>query len=360
MKPSFQKEKRTGFPELKRQVDRAIGKNFRKSCDRRILLNALLLLSLFTVLIISMWIYASSSAPFISCAVLLGMLSLPLLLNIGHEAIHGNFTSSPITNRIGKFIFFMLGTSSYFWELRHIYSHHTCTNILEWDLDIEQSTVIRLSGAQECRAYHRYQYLYMPFAFMFYTLNWFFIRDLRDLFKSRFGTKIIIQHPLYQILFLFGAKAWHITFLILIPYYLSGNLTLSLAGFFAFHLSASLTTTLVLVSTHIGEDQEICQVQEDGQLPYSWIEHQIRSTGDFCTKSTIALHFFGGFNHHLAHHLFPNVPYLLYPRITPLIIDYCRLNNLPYHHYDNLYSCVKSHFIRLKKNSLPDETFFQL
>ena len=122
----------------------------------------------------------------------------------------------------------------------------------------------------------------------------------------------------------------------------------ALFGFIVFHFSASLTTTLVLVSTHVGVEHELIDTDDQFKLPYTWIEHQIRTTGNFNTNSFFALHFFGGFNHHLTHHLFPNIPYSLYPQITPLLQKYCLQNNLPFVSYSNLSQCVKSHFKRLK------------
>ena len=156
-----------------------------------------------------------------------------------------------------------------------------------------------------------------------------------------------MSHPSSKIFWLLISKIWHFSFLMFIPIVLGQSFSIAVLGFFIYHFTTSITTALVLVSTHIGEDHELINADGKTTMPHTWIEHQIRTSGSFSIKSKLATHFFGGFNHHLAHHLFPNIPYAFYPQITPLIEEYCIRNNLPFVCYPNLYTCIKSHFNRL-------------
>jgi linoleoyl-CoA desaturase len=345
------------FKELRKEVLETIGKNFKQESDKITLLKGLLLVGLFTLSIITYWYNAANPIIFLGMSFLLGILCLPLVLNIGHESVHHNFSTDDKINIIGKNIFYLLGTSAYFWELRHLSSHHTFVNIKGWDTDIEQSNIIRLDSEQAFKKHHRFQCLYMPIAFLFYTIIWFFIRDFKDTSIKQYGAKTIQKHPTKELILLGLAKIWHLLFLILIPYLISKNLSLALCGFFIFHLSASLITTFALISTHVGEDQEMINPAESGELPYTWLEHQFKTTADFSTDSFITSHFFGGFNHHVAHHLFPNIPNVFYPKITPIIKKYCAANEMNYIQYPNLIACAKSHFKRLKANSFIIEPF---
>ncbi len=350
MNPKFnQNNKINNFHALQKTVNEIIKDVDSKHTNfKALILSGTLFLSYLTG-IWGLWIQATNSYYYFLIAIFLGIMCVPLILVIGHESIHGNVTNNTVVNSIGKNIFYFLGTSPYFWKLRHLNAHHYYTNIRKWDLDIEQSKLIRLDESQEWNKIHKFQAYYMPFLFMFYTLNWFFFRDFKDIRKRQFGTKKLSSHPIQKIILLFCAKIWHLLFLIIIPLQLGQSLPYVLIGFFIFHFAASLTTTLVLVSTHIGENHELLSVENE--MPYTWIEHQIRTSGDFSTSNSFVLHFFGGFNHHLTHHLFPNIPYSLYPKITPLVKNYCLENNLPYNNYPNLFSCVKSHFIRLMQYS---------
>lgn len=298
-----------------------------------------------------MLMYNSSSAiSYLIFAVILGVTCLPLILNIGHEAVHNVFSENKVINNLGRRIFDILGTSSYFWELRHISSHHAYANVKDWDLDIEQSKIIRLSSYQKHKKHHRFQHLYMPIAFCFYTIIWFFIRDFTDIKKKKFGTKNIERHPIGKIILLFISKLFHICLLIIIPLLITKNFLLVFSGFLLFHLAASIATTFALISTHVGINQEIVS-PNDSVLPYSWAQHQLRTTADFSTNSRFMLHFFGGFNHHVAHHFFPKIQHIYYPRITPIIKKLANTHQIPYNSYNNLIECAGSHLKRLKKHS---------
>lgn len=345
------KNKEDDFAALKNQANQILAEHNHAKTNRQLLFRALGLFVVYVACIITFWLLPSGSYFYFLLASILGMLCVPLILMIGHEAIHGNFTNKTKINQWGSGVFYFLGTSPYFWKLRHLNAHHPYTNIRNWDLDIEQSKLIRLDAGQQWEKFHRFQAIYMPFLFMMYTLNWFFFRDFKDINNDIFGNKQKLKHPKGKIIALFVAKLWHFSFLIVVPLLLGQQIGLVIAGFFVFHFAASLTTTLVLVSTHIGTPHELIHTEEGEDLPYDWVEHQIRTSGDFSTKSSFVLHFFGGFNHHLSHHLFPNIPYFLYPKITPLVKQYCEANELPYNHFPTLIDCIKSHFIRLHQYS---------
>ena len=336
------------FDALKHEVFQLLPDDYRTKANPVMIFKAIILLGFFVAILLMVCFATLKPYIQIMLMMVLGVLTLPLILNIGHEAVHRNFSTNDKVNKWAKGVFFLLGTSAYFWELRHNSSHHAFTNVKDVDLDIEQAKIIRLSKQQEFRWYHKFQHFYMPFAFCLYTLLWFFSRDFKDLGKKRFGLKTVKKHPKQEVLKMAGAKIWHIMAFLVLPYLTAQNLGLALSGFFVFHISASIVTTFALISTHVGEVQEIVNPSKDGCLPYSWAAHQLKTTADFSPNSISALHFFAGFNHHVAHHLFPGVPHVYYPKITPLIKKQAAIYGLKYNCYPNLVSCAKSHFKRLR------------
>jgi len=353
IKPKYKASDSSFFKELRMEVKLAL-----KDKPKHLLvlhLKAIVLVVSF-LLCMAVYIgYADQWTIALPAAVAMGLLSLPMVLNIGHEAVHGTFSKNKRLNRLAKWVFQLLGTSAYFWELRHISSHHHFGNVAEWDLDIEQSKIIRLSKWQKHEGHHKHQHLYMPIAFCFYTLIWFFLRDFKDLERRQFGSKKVEQHPRTELIKMGIAKLFHISTLLLLPYAISGSLGLTLLTFFSYHISASIVTTFALVSTHVGERQQIVEPDARGQLPHSWAEHQLMTTADFATKNRLLTHYFGGFNHHVAHHLFPNVPHIHYPIVTRLIKKHAKKNALPYHVYPNLFATSISHLRRLKTLSVEPE-----
>jgi len=349
-KPTYARPKTSFMNDTRTEVMAFIKQNPKGKTP--VHLKAIFLILLFASGTLLLW-QSESSLSYLFCAAALGVLTLPIILNIGHEAVHGSFSKNKKINKWGKMVFHLLGTSAYFWELRHISSHHVYANVSGWDMDIEQSSVIRLADQQQHKPRHKYQHLYMPFVFCFYTLIWFFLRDFKDITTHKFGNKRVDKHPRIELLKLLLAKVFHLQCFIGIPLLLGHSATTTLLGFLTLHISASIVTTFALVSTHVGEEQEI--VPNTQELPYSWAEHQLKTTADFGSSSWFLTHYFGGFNHHIAHHLFPNVSQVYYPKITQIIKKQATTNGLTYHHYSNLFLTAISHIRRLKTLSVePD------
>ena len=206
-RPQYAKPQTSFYNDTRTEVNQYLKQNPKGKA--LIYIKALLLVVLFGTGVAAMWL-TTNTAFYILLAITLGTLTLPIVLNIGHEAVHKTFSPNKRINNAAKLVFQLLGTSAYFWELRHISSHHVYSNVSDWDMDIEQSSVIRLADQQEYKSRHKYQHLYMPLVFCFYTLIWFFFRDFKDIKTKQFGIKSIERHPTIEILKIFLAKAFHI------------------------------------------------------------------------------------------------------------------------------------------------------
>ena len=77
-----------------------------------------------------------------------------------------------------------------------------------------------------------------------------------------------------------------------------------------------LTIIVILLTTHMLEDSHFPDPDENGLMPYSWSKHQVLTTSDYATDSGIITHLFGGFNHHVIHHLFQHICHIHYPELT--------------------------------------------
>jgi linoleoyl-CoA desaturase len=78
--------------------------------------------------------------------------------------------------------------------------------------------------------------------------------------------------------------------------------------------------------------------------------HQISSANDFHPFSTVANFIFGGFNCHVAHHLFPSVPHPYYPDISRIIYRNLAGKNIAIHQTSYL-GGIASHIRLLKQVS---------
>ncbi len=316
---------------------------------------AVFLLLLFVLIRLVLIFNSQTLWLFYLCNILTGIIALPIILNIGHDAVHNNFSGNKFINKLGSGVFYLFGTSTYFWKLRHIHAHHAYTNVPDWDQDIAQSKIIRLHTKQKHLWFHQLQYVYMPFLFSIYTLNWFFYRDLKDIFSHRFGNKIIQRHPAVQIFLLLVSKFSFLFLMMIVPVlWLDVPISAALIGFLLFNISAGLTVTLALVSTHVGSQQAFVQ-PINNQLPYSWEIHQLKTTADFATKNKFITWFFGGFNHHVAHHIFPGISHVHFNAITPIIQRTTQEFDITYFESPTLISAIREHFTLLKIRGLKDE-----
>ena len=121
------------------------------------------------------------------------------------------------------------------------------------------------------------------------------------------------------------------------------------------HIAASVLGVVALISTHVDEHADFSVADEKG-IGMSWAEHQMHVTKDFSPDSKIANFLFGGFTHHVAHHLFPGIAHTYYPRITPVIKRYADDYGLEYRAYP-FHEAIASHFRLLKASGSRENLF---
>jgi linoleoyl-CoA desaturase len=198
----------------------------------------------------------------------------------------------------------------------------------------------------------------MWFLYFFYTLNWLFVRDFKDFYGKRDNyLKRVTEIPQIEYFKLFAAKTLNLFLMLGLPILVLGQPWYMIAAaFLVMHFSASAFGVTALLSTHADEDADFPLLGDDGQINSTWAEYQVAATKDFCTGSRLANILFGGFNHHVAHHLFPTVAHTYYPRITPLIREIAEEYDLDYRSYP-LHEAIYSHFMLLKKNGASENLF---
>lgn len=287
--------------------------------------------------------------------ILLGWSTIVLFINAFHDAAHGAVFKSKRNNHIFMHVLELFGSNSYLWSKRHILLHHPYPNVQNWDTDIKQSDIVRIFPDSPYLNMHKYQHLYMWLIYPFYTLNWLFIRDFKDFFGTKDNyVKRILSIPRKEYIKLFAAKLFNIFYLIIIPALLLNHpWYIIVMAWIAMHISASLLGVIALISTHVDEDAVFPMPPSDGKMSTTWAIHQMTVTKDFSADSRVANFLFGGFTHHVAHHLFPGVAHTYYPRITPIIRRYAAEYNLPYTCYP-FYEAIKSHYYLLKKSGKPE------
>lgn len=353
-RPVFQRPKPDDFYiKLLKEVEENVLRNNRYYWQN--IAKAFLFLGMYFGFYVCILAFGNDTSLLYFFYMLLGFTTIMLFINAFHDAAHGALFRKKAYNDAFMYVLELFGTNNWLWQKRHIGLHHPLPNVPDWDIDIKQSDIIRIFPNSPLLEAHRYQHIYMWFIYPLYTLNWLYIRDFKDFFGTRDNyVKQLTKIPTVEIYKLFAAKIFNLTYLLIVPMVLLPQAWYIILGaWFVFHFSASALGVIALVSTHVDEDATFPLAPEDGKFATTWAEHQMIVTKDFSADSSIANFIYGGFTHHVAHHLFPTVAHTYYPAITPIIKKYAQEYDLPYTCYPFTHA-VRSHFRLLKNCGHPE------
>ncbi|RYF85713.1 MAG: acyl-CoA desaturase, partial [Chitinophagaceae bacterium] len=220
--------------------------------------------------------------------ILLGMTMAFIGFNICHDALHGAYSSNKKVNKALGFIFNIIGANTYVWNLTHNIVHHSYTNIIDHDEDIEIAPgLIRVNESDKINKLQRYQHIYAFFLYSLTMLSWIFRKDYLKFFKKNIGNSHVNKHPGAEYVKLFLYKAIYYALFIVLPLLL---MSLSwwqfLIGFVAMHLAEGLVLGLVFQLAHVVEDTEIRHA-DNNAIHDAWAVHQLKTTANFAPASRL-------------------------------------------------------------------------
>ncbi|WP_298900390.1 fatty acid desaturase [uncultured Psychroserpens sp.] len=255
---------------------------------------------------------------FLLCYVAYGFITLLFAFNFSHDLSHNTvFKSRKVNNLFYILSFTIVGAHAEAWKKRHINSHHYAPNVEGYDSDLKITKLIRVIPNSEFYWFHRFQYVYAPIAYMSYSLFWICIKDLVILFsKDNFRRKKNIKYYASFCL----QKGIYIIITLLLPLLFSQQMWYAVVfGFLIMHMTLSLFLLFTFFMTHHVESTLYPTVNKDGLINTSWLMNQIGSSNDMHPFSHIANFIFGGFNNHVAHHLFPHIHHVHYPKLNKIL-----------------------------------------
>ncbi|MDG1434547.1 MAG: fatty acid desaturase [Saprospiraceae bacterium] len=180
---------------LRSRVNQYFRKNkIKKTANGFAKMKAIFLIIAYLLAFISIF-FSQTILQLYFCYSISGVLTIFVALNIAHDAAHSTFSKHKSINNFLLYTFDFLGASGYIWRLKHVHSHHPHVNIPNMDGDIKQSNLVRISPSSPFFSFHRYQYLNMPFLYLFYTLIWLMFRDFKDFLQTDISGKPSVKHP---------------------------------------------------------------------------------------------------------------------------------------------------------------------
>ncbi|TXK36751.1 acyl-CoA desaturase [Pontibacter qinzhouensis] len=353
------KDKSLFFPTLRNRVDAYFEEHaVSKNANTTMIIKTIVLLTCYI-------------APFVLLLALQPDLGLSLLLwfimglgvagigmSIMHDANHGAYSNSKIVNSLMGYTLNLVGGSASNWKLQHNILHHTYTNVVEMDEDIQDRLVLRFSPHTKVKFYHKIQWLY---AFVFYgllTLYWVLAKDFVQyaLFikngvnpNSKAENKVFLFKLIYTKLLYFAVILAVPVFVFNIPF------LEVLLGFFVMHFVAGIVLTVVFQLAHTVEGTSHPRPTEHGIIENDWAIHQLNTTVNFSRKSKLISWYVGGLNFQIEHHLFPRVCHVHYPAIAPIVKQTAEEFGIPYMENETFGQALRSHIATLHRfGKLPD------
>ncbi|TAE04912.1 MAG: hypothetical protein EAZ95_20255, partial [Bacteroidetes bacterium] len=264
---------------------------------------------------------------FILCFVSYGILSILFAFNFAHDFSHNTIFASRWWNNAGfTFIYTLTGAHAEAWKYRHVHSHHFAPNVKDYDSDLKITSLIRVEPNAKRYWFHKFQHFYAPLAYTTYSLFWVFIKDFAIyLFDKEYPKKKTL---VYHVSF-WGQKIAYFGYILVLPLLFSyQSWQIVLLAFLLMHLLQSLFLLFTFFMTHHIEGLFYPETDEAGYIQTSWVRNQILSSNDFYPFSPFANFIFGGFNNHIAHHIFPHIHHVHYPRLNKILYEVLQKNNI--------------------------------
>ena len=346
-------DKNQFFSTLRQRVDQYfIQNNISPYANTTMIVKTIVLFAAYLLPFFIMLSLQPSFWPSMLLWLIMGISVAGIGMSVMHDANHGAYSSNKKVNEWVGYSLNLLGGAVFNWKLQHNVLHHTYTNVVHMDDDIEDKLVLRFSPHTDVKGVHRLQYVY---AFLFYgvlTLYWVFLKDFVQYVKyTRNGvntnttaqnvvtlTKIILLKVIYLSLML-GMPIWVFG----IP------ASTVIWGFVLMHFAAGLILTVVFQLAHTVEGTSHPLPDEYGTIENSWAIHQVNTTVNFSRNNKWLSWYVGGLNFQVEHHLFPRVCHVHYPAISEIVKGTAEEFGIPYMENETFGDALRSHINTLQR-----------
>jgi linoleoyl-CoA desaturase len=281
-------------------------------------------------------------------AAVAGVFMAAMGFNVGHDAIHGAFSSKPWVNNLLSRTFDVSGASSYTWAMAHNFVHHTYTNVPGVDHDLDPGPFMVFSAKKDPHWIYRFQHIY-AFALYFFTyIVWVFKKDFVQILGVDLRTGK--RQKAGRVAEVMVGKVLHLALFVGLPMLVSGYSPLQVVlGYLTAISFAGLTLAVVFQLAHVVEGTAFPTVSDDFRIDDSWAAHQLRTTANFAITSPFWNFFTGGLNHQVEHHLLYKIAHCHYPALSPLVREVAARHNVPYNVYPTFSAALFAHVRTLKR-----------
>lgn len=345
------------FNTLRGRVDEYfVSNNIAKTANFSMVLKTFVLLLLYIVPFC--FILTAGSTVFVNMLLyaLMGIGLAGIGMCVMHDANHSAYSNNKYVNLILGHTLNLLGGTVFNWKLQHNILHHTYTNIVDMDEDIDDKLIMRFSPHTTVKTIHRFQVVY---SFLFYgilTLYWALLKDFVQFIKytrNKVNTNTTTQNIFTLFKMILGKTIYFYVFLVMPVQYFRLPLNQVIWGFLLMHFVAGIILTVVFQLAHTVEQTTHPLPNSSGNIENDWAIHQLNTTVNFSRNNKILSWYFGGLNFQVEHHLFPRICHIHYPQIAPIVKQTAEEYSIPYLENLTFAKALRSHISTLKRFGTP-------
>jgi fatty acid desaturase len=281
-------------------------------------IEVIIVLSLFVISFLSV----GNTAPIIS----IGLFVLTIMRStfVAHDLIHHQYYNNRETNKKLSLVFanLIMGISASWWENKHNVLHHTFTNIIDKDKDIESAGGAFIGRYEFSKFFHRNQHiLFWPMLTLIYFSFW--VQSVQWVIQKKKPVEALLM-ALNIVVVIYVAK------------------TIGLGSLIAIYLLWSVWFSAVIITNHLGLEM----FDEEEYKEFTWLDLQVRTSRD--VRGGKFIHWlYGGLNTQTEHHLYPKMPRFNLLKAQAITEDFCKKNgvmfiaNTPCGTYSDIYNFLK-------------------
>jgi len=353
------KDKTVFFATLRKRVDSYFRENkISKHYNAQMVIKTIILMAGYIVPFVLLLTLKPSFGLSMLLWAIMGFSLAGIGMSIMHDANHGAYSSSHKANYWLGHTLNLLGGSVFNWKLQHNLMHHTYTNIINLDDDIDDKLVLRFSPHTNVKWYHKLQFVYAFFFYGILSLYWTLLKDFVQFHKyTKDGVnkstpaqnrvafaKIVLSKIIYFFVIIF------------VPYFFFHlPLWQVIVGFLLMHFIGGQVLTVIFQLAHTVEGTTHPLPNSDDTIENNWAVHQMNTTVNFSRKSKWISWYVGGLNFQVEHHLFPTICHVHYPAVSEIVKSTAEEFGVPYLENETFYDALASHVRTLQRfGKLPD------
>ena len=353
------RDKTKFFAALRQRVDAYFRENkLSKHANGQMVLKTVLLLSGYILPFIALLVFHPSLSISILLWLLMGFSLAGIGMSVMHDANHGAYSSSHRTNRWLGHTLNLLGGSVFNWKLQHNLLHHTYTNIVSHDLDIQDKVILRFSPHTEVKWFHKLQVLYAVVFYGITTLYWALLKDFLQFAKYRkegLNKNSKNKNTILLLKMIVDKLLYFLVFLVLPICFLNMPAAEIISGFLLMHFVAGVILTVIFQLAHTVEGTTHPLPDENGTIENNWAIHQMNTTVNFSRTGKFISWYVGGLNFQVEHHLFPTICHVHYPSISEIVKNTAEEYGVPYLENLTFSDALSSHMATLRRfGKMPD------